>query len=876
VQQFAPDRDGSIWVAARLGIGHFTNGRWTEVVGAPELSTPYGVTVDREGTVWAATVDGLRARAAGEKSFRQVDKRRYFGPRGLLLTAASDGRMWAAAGEELIAVNPAQNDELGSVPVPGLAGGPLLPDANGDVWAADPTGKSLLRITSEDLAAIGQPGASIQPERFSRSEGLSKGVVYALLEDRERNIWVSTSTALHRFSRSNVVHDIAATCAGNDVQPPTFAAADNGGLWVTCGGVSGGRIEEIRDGEVVSRRAAPVFTVAYRDPGGRVWLAGISALAYLDAGRIVATPLPEHVRGWPVQALVRDRRGGLWAAVGRRTTYYVADGKWIENDNLALPRDPAYVETADENGVLWFGYSQNRVARIDGRAVQLLGPEQGLQVGNVLAILAEEGEVWIGGELDFARFDGERFTSIRNASGRSFQGVSGIVRARNGDLWLNGAAGISRIARHELEQLVRNPTHRVQSETFNHLDGVPGTALQLRPQPSAVETTDGRMWFAMTGGIVSIDPSQLARNVLPPPITIWALTSGQQRYPNRGGDLRLPVHTTELQIEYTAGSLTVPERVRFRYRLEGLDREWHDVGARREALYTNLGPGNYRFHVIAANNDGVWNTTGASMAFTITPAFYQTRWFYALCVLACVAILAGLYVIRMRRVAAQIRERLEARLAERERIARELHDTLLQGMQGLIWRFQAAAERIPAGEPARQLMEQSLDRADKLLSESRDKVKDLRPAAHDVAELGQALAAEGEELAQLHQVKFRVSTHGTHRELHPIVREEGFMIAREALTNAFRHAAASTIEAEVAYSDKELHVRVRDDGQGISNDVLDAGERPGHFGLLGMRERARKLGAHLEVWSRPAAGTELDLRVPAKVAYRKSERVERV
>jgi signal transduction histidine kinase len=274
--------------------------------------------------------------------------------------------------------------------------------------------------------------------------------------------------------------------------------------------------------------------------------------------------------------------------------------------------------------------------------------------------------------------------------------------------------------------------------------------------------------------------------------------------------------------------------------------------------------------VTAANNDGLWNETGAAIAFAIPPAFYQTRWFYALCVLACVGVLTFLYRMRVRQVAAQVRDRLEARLAERERIARDLHDTLLQGMQGLIWRFQAAADRIPPNEPARQSLEQSLDRADKLLGESRDKVKDLRPAAKDVADLAQALAAEGEQFAQLHSAKFRVSVQGTRRDLHPIVREEGFMIGREAMANAFVHAGAAQIEAEVTYGDGALHVRVRDDGRGIDATFLDADGRPGHFGLVGMRERAKKLGAHLEVWSKPGAGTEIELRIPASVAYRRA------
>jgi len=279
--------------------------------------------------------------------------------------------------------------------------------------------------------------------------------------------------------------------------------------------------------------------------------------------------------------------------------------------------------------------------------------------------------------------------------------------------------------------------------------------------------------------------------------------------------------------------------------------------------------------VIAANNDGVWNNVGATLEFAIPPAFYQTKWFYALCALALIAALVFAYRVRVRQVAAHVRDRLEGQLAERERIARDLHDTLLQGMQGLIWRFQAASDRIPPGEPARQLLEQSLDRADKLLEESRDKVKDLRPMSGAVADLAQALAAEGEQLTKLHSAQFRVSVQGAPRDLHPIVREEGFLIGREALANAFNHSAAANIEAEVTYGEHALQIRIRDDGRGISETVLDAGGRPGHFGLLGMRERAKQLGANIEVWSKPGAGTEIDVRVPAEVAYRPSQAATR-
>lgn len=878
VAQFALDRDGSLWAAARTGLAHLRGKRWEKVADEPKLRSPYAVLVDRAGTLWVATVDGLLARVAGESRFREVDARDYFDPRGSALAASPDGRIWAVSNHELIRIDrPTDPQPGGVVTVRGISGGPLLFDDEGNLWASDDDARSLLRVPFQDLTHEGQREVIVHPGKLSRADDLNPGRVYALLEDRERNIWVGTNTGLHRFSHSNVVRDGAPPCfqGAFSQAAAAFAAGDAGALWMACNDGSTAHVDEIRDGAVVSRQITPAFNVAYRDPQGTVWFGGPTSLGHIENGRIIATPLPPQVQGRPIQALVRDGSGALWVSASRAGIFRFHDGDWSAYGNLdALPRGHALVAAADARAV-WFGYANNRIARVNGRLVQLFDATQGLEVGNVLAILAQGGEVWVGGELGFARLDGTRFVSIRSASGAPFQGVSGIVRGRNGDIWLNGTSGIARIARQEIEWVVRDPAHRVQSETFNYLDGVPGSAVQLRPQPSAIETTDGRIWFSMTEGVISIDATNLVRNTLPPPVTIWSLTSGSRQYPNLGAEVRLPIHSTSLQIDYSAGSLTVPERVHFRYKLEGSDREWQEVGTRREALYTNLRPGRYAFKVTASNNDGVWNNTGASIRFTIPPAFYQTRWFYSLCGLACVAILIALYGVRMRRVAAQVRGRLEARLAERERIARELHDTLLQGVQGLIWRFQAATDRMPPSEPARQLMEESLDRADKLLEEGRDRVKDLRPAAGDVADLALALAVEGEQFAQLHPAGFRVNVQGTCRDLHPIVREEGFLIGREALSNAFRHAGARDIEAEVTYGETTLHVRIRDDGRGISAAVLDAGGRAGHFGLLGMRERAKRLGAHLEVWSRPGAGTEVDLRVPANVAYRRSQPTSR-
>jgi signal transduction histidine kinase len=472
--------------------------------------------------------------------------------------------------------------------------------------------------------------------------------------------------------------------------------------------------------------------------------------------------------------------------------------------------------------------------------------------------------------------DGERFVPVSGASDHAFTGISGIiVTAQTGDLWLNGNTGISHITHAEVDRALHDPSYQPQYEVFDYRDGLVGTATQVRPWPSAVESSDGRLWFGTTAGVVSVAPDRIKRNLLPPPVTIWSISSGGRQYANVGEELHLPVYTTQLQIVYTAGSFTVPERVRFRYKLEGSDSDWQDAGNRHEAVYTNLGPGRYTFRVVAANNDGVWNNTGASLHFTITPAFTQTKLFYALCALLCLAALYALYKMRTLQVAAQVRSRLEARLAERERIARELHDTLLQGVQGLILRFQAVASRHTQQDAAQAqtATEQALNRADEVLEKARDRVKELRATAGEEPDLPMALAVEGQQLGLAHPTQFRTSVEGARRALHPIVREEIFLIAREALGNAFQHSGAQHIEAEVSYGESELLVRIRDDGRGINVEVLEAGGVPGHFGLLGMRERAEKIRAQVRVWSKPGAGTEIDVRVPAEVAYRRPRAV---
>ena len=334
--------------------------------------------------------------------------------------------------------------------------------------------------------------------------------------------------------------------------------------------------------------------------------------------------------------------------------------------------------------------------------------------------------------------------------------------------------------------------------------------------------------------------------------------------PLRGGLWCLPALIRDLQIDYTALSLVAPEKVRFRYKLEGWDRDWQDAGTRRQAFYTNLSPRKYHFQVMACNNSGVWNEAGETLDFSIAPTYYQTRWFQLSCVAAFMVLLSVLYRVRLRQVARQFNLRLEERVSERTRIARDLHDTLLQSFHGLLLRFQTASELFPTRPAeAKQTLDSAIEQAAQAITEGRDAVQGLRSSTVVTNDLALAINTLGEELAggetNPNAAEFHVGVEGTTRDLHPILRDEVYRIAGEALRNAFLHAEARRIEVEIRYDERQFRLRLRDDGKGIDSKLLNDDERPGHYGMRGMRERAKLLGGKLTVWSEVETGTEVEL-----------------
>jgi signal transduction histidine kinase len=444
--------------------------------------------------------------------------------------------------------------------------------------------------------------------------------------------------------------------------------------------------------------------------------------------------------------------------------------------------------------------------------------------------------------------------------------VSGIVETPSGQLWINAANGLTLVEAAEWQRSIKDPAHRVAHRRFDANDGLHGAPTMIRPLPTLLETEDGRLWATTSVGLFVIDPGQLRRNALAPPVILKGLFAGGRHYGPEDGRLGEAGYA-DLRIEYTATSLTIPHRVRFRYKLEGYDKDWQDVGSRREALYTKVGPGDYVFRVVAANNDGVWNEAGAEMAIAVPPELWQTRWFGALLLACAGAVLWLLYRLRIRRVSAQLRERMAARLQERERIARELHDTLLQGITGLTLHVRAAANQAPTASAIRERLELALARANEVIVEGRDRVSELRVRQELRSSLAAVLANMSRELSDLYPgPRCEVRVIGEEREINALVAEQADRIAKEALTNALRHANSRVIELNLRFDLDALRLTVMDDGHGFETAVPAASKLSGHFGLAGMRERAKQVGGELGVKTGPH-GTRVDFVVPAAAAY---------
>jgi signal transduction histidine kinase len=621
-------------------------------------------------------------------------------------------------------------------------------------------------------------------------------------------------------------------------------------------------------------------TAAYRAPDRTFWFGGEGGLAHMVDGRLEDVGLPPELvgRALTVFSITQDRSGGMWASFGPAGLYRLKDGMWTKFGGRTDLTSGSLISFTDQSGRIWFGFAANRIEMLDGDRVEVLGPGNGLQVGNVTALYGRGADIWVGGEFGMAHFEAGRFRAIHSVNKESLRGISGIVELANGDLWLNGLGGIIHLRRAEILEALKNPAHEVRGERFGRREGLPGLPSQLGKLPTAIEGTDGRLWFTANLGVVSLDPARTLKQIPPPPVTIESVSGDDKAYPV-DSPIRLPAHTSSVQISYAAVSLSDPEAVHFRYKLRETDRDWHE-SATSNVSYRNLPPGSYHFVVNASDRNGLWSDNTASAEFIVLPAFYQTSWFRALCLGAFLALLWAAYEFRIRQLHREFSMATEARLNERARIARELHDTLLQSVQGLMFSFQAARNLLPERtDEAIRTLDHAIREGDQAIAEGRDAIQGLRDNPALESNLEDLLRAAGTELARSSREvaeppAFQVTLEGARQPLSPLLQDEIYRIAREVLRNAFRHAHASRIEAEIAYDPEFFRLRIRDNGKGIDRKVLDEGARPGHWGWPGVRERANRIGAQLKLWSELGAGTEVDLTVPARIAYGTAQRRE--
>ncbi len=911
-------RDGTLWIGTFAGLVSWSGGKLTQYAEVGQVFVT-SLLEDRDGTVWAGIQGSAGDTPIGRLCAIRSGRAQCYGEDGALgsfvwsLGEDSSGALWAGAesglwrwkpgppkryampgmriadltttddGRLLVGVSGAGlrqfvGDKVESYPMRDATNrnrllqdrdvdsNKLLRDRNGGLWIGTHE-RGLIHVHNG------------RTDVFTKLDGLSGDISCSLFEDREGNVWFASSRGLDRF-RELPVTTISTTQGLSSDSTLSVIAATDGSIWI---GAHDG-LTRWKDGHTtIFRKASGLpddFAQSlFQDSQGRIWVFTARGLAYFKDGRFVAV---NGVPSTEVYSITGDQAGNLWLS-GNRGLSHMREGRLVEHFPWSAlgRRQQAKVIVFDrEQGGIWLSFWLDGGVLYfkDGQVRASYTAGDGLGKGHVPGLrLDRDGALWAATEEGgVSRIKDGRVTTLTTRNGLPCDTIHWSIEDDDRSLWLYTACGLVRIARSQLDAWIADPSRRVQTTVWDPADGV-----RLSPVapssfgPTVAKSTDGKLWFPGEGVHVA-DPHHLADNKLSPPVHIEQIVADTKvQWQNSPGasasNLRLPARTHDVEIDYTALSLVAPEKMQFRIKLEGQDNDWRVPVNPRHSHYTNLPPGPYRFRVIASNNSGVWNEQGDTLEFSVAPAYYQTNWFRALCAAVFLASLWAAYQLRVRQLHREFNTAIEARVSERTRIARELHDTLLQSLQALLFQYQAARNLFAAGsERAMQVLDASLDRTEQAIAESRDAIRDIRSDAVAQNALPELLTRAGSELAQSQADQnvptFGLTVEGERRTLTPVIREETYRIALELLRNAFRHAKAHRIETEIRYDDDMLRLRIRDDGKGMDLKVLQ-GDSGGHWGLRGVRERAQRIGAKLDAWSEAGAGTEFQLTVPADIAY---------
>ncbi|MFZ2001867.1 MAG: two-component regulator propeller domain-containing protein [Candidatus Sulfotelmatobacter sp.] len=873
-QQISEDPDGSLWVVRRRVAGsdaplcRITDGAvkcFGKSDGVP-ISPADSLLADGKGGFWLGGQTALAHWHDGVSEAYPIEAlNSNVGQLGIVsLAAGREGALWVGMMAEgrglglgrLIGgiVKPFVTPTFDGSKVVVNA---MISDRDGNLWVGT-LGKGIFRIHDNVV------------DHYQQTDGLSSDSVLALFEDREGIVWTVTTNGIDSFRDPSVTTFSAREGLGTDAAAGVLASRD-GTIWVA----NAGSLDQIKDGTVSSIRTGSGLpghqvTAMLEDRAGNLWVGVDDGLYLFKSGRFRRLPEPNNQPLGMVVGMTEDNDGDIWAEClsNPRKLVRIRDFQ-VREEYPASQIPPGHSLASDPHGGIWIATKKGDVALFRNGVLETKFPlNPGGDPSNRQIMSTADGSILAGSENGLVEWRQGKVHRMTTKNGLPCNSVISFIEDKENRWWLHTGCGVVQLPDSELERWRANPEAVVQTRVYDVLDGA-------RPAggPSfnaAAHSSDGRVWFA-TGFVVEmVGPSRLSKKALPAQAYIESFVADRKEF-KATPNLKVPPNPRDLQIDYTSPTFSIPQKVNFRYRLDGYDRDWHEAGKRRQAFYTDLPPGKYSFRVIACNSDGVWNESAAKLDFSIAPAYYQTNWFRALCAAAFLASLWAAYQLRVRQLRREFNTAIEARVSERTRIARELHDTLLQSLQALLFQYQAARNLFAAGsERAMQVLDASLDRTEQAIAESRDAIRDIRSDIVAQTALPELLTRTGSELAQSQADQdvptFGLTVEGEQRTLTPIIREETYRIALELLRNAFRHAKAHRIETEIRYDDDTLRLRIRDDGKGMDLKVLQ-GDSSGHWGLRGVRERAQRIGAKLDVWSEAGAGAEFQLTVPAGIAY---------
>ncbi len=816
--------------------------------GVPTLARIHDLLTASDDSVWLATDAGVFSTSDTSGAFT---KRSETLPGAGRLSQEPGGRIWYCAEETGLQAFALDGKLTASNPA--LPCHQLYIDSRGVAWTDGSLGAGIAPVEQWLGRSLEQIKANLTHALFG------KEVVYSVFEDSEGSIWLGCTDGLRQFRRTRL-HQHPDEGGSGGVAP-----AKDGGLWL----VSYNRgLMHLGPRSQTYQQAGKSFTYITRDRNNIVWVGGHNrdVLIRIDGRSIKEMPFPPGREDVFVNGIAVQRDGTPWVFTNPSPAgalYHLRDGQWLKNDGLeGLPDTSPAAVFVDSADCVWVTYPGSRIFRIDNRRLHAFPEAPGLNLGTIRSISSFGKDVLLAGEGGIALWRDGTFHKLRVQGPIQLLGIATALQTRDRDLWVNQPSALLRFSYDDVERSFITGD-AILPEVFDFKDGRRGPPFPVAPHPTLAQTDDGLLWIA-TINLTSIDPQSIERNALRPTARLRRVAVDGVERPTTEGRLSLSHTAKELVLGYASSSIAAPERVRFLYMLEGFDPVWRWGNVQREATYSQLRPGTYTFRVMASNNDGVWSKE-RTLDVEVLPPYYQTFWFIGLCILVGLVLLALLVRARTRLVTDRIRVRLEARSHERERIARELHDTLLQGIQGLILQLHLVAEDLPEEDRNRKRMEGALDRADRLMDEGRQRVNDLR--LHIVG-VGMGLSLQrqlGEEHADS-ACRFHVREWGRQRTLMPTVQIELLRIAHEAVSNALHHGRCLHVRVIVRYDADALRMRIVDDGCGISTGEV-VRRKPMHWGITGMQERAKSIGAQLRVGTGKTRGTVVDIVVPASMAY---------